>query len=39
LLKKHFVTHKVATPCHPQTDGQVEVSNHEIKITLERIHL
>ncbi|KAG9458346.1 hypothetical protein H6P81_002854 [Aristolochia fimbriata] len=32
LLKKYGVTHKVATPYHAQTSGQVEVSNREIKI-------
>ena len=31
LLKKYGVTHKVANPYHPQTSGQVEVSNREIK--------
>ena len=31
LFKKYGVTHKVATPYHPQTSGQVEVSNREIK--------
>ncbi|KAJ1701516.1 hypothetical protein LUZ63_001295 [Rhynchospora breviuscula] len=36
LLKKHGVTHKVATPYHPQTSGQVEVSNREIKSILEK---
>ncbi|CAN6723514.1 unnamed protein product [Malus baccata var. baccata] len=35
LLKKYGVTHKVATPYHPQTSGQVEVSNREIKQILE----
>ncbi|CAN6547391.1 unnamed protein product [Malus baccata var. baccata] len=30
LLKKYGVTHKVATPYHPQTSGQAEVSNREI---------
>ena len=36
LLKKYSVTHKVATPYHPQTSGQVEVSNREIKRILEK---
>lgn len=27
LLKKHGVKRKVATPYHPQTSGQVEISN------------
>jgi transposase InsO family protein len=31
LMKKYFITHKVATPYHPQISGQVEVSNREIK--------
>jgi transposase InsO family protein len=31
LMKKYFITHKVATPYHPQTSRQVEVSNREIK--------
>ncbi|XP_049394674.1 uncharacterized protein LOC125858960 [Solanum stenotomum] len=30
-LSKYGVKHKVATPYHPQTSGQVEVSNREIK--------
>ena len=37
LLKKYGVTHKVATPYHPQTSGQVEVSNQEIKWNLKKI--
>ncbi|CAM8959885.1 unnamed protein product [Rhodiola kirilowii] len=27
LLRKYGVTHKVATPYHPPTSGQVEISN------------
>jgi len=27
VLKKYNIRHKVATPYHPQTSGQVEVSN------------
>ncbi|XP_010507119.1 PREDICTED: uncharacterized protein LOC104783696 [Camelina sativa] len=36
LLRKHGVTHKVATPYHPQTSGQVEISNRKIKSILEK---
>ncbi|XP_073120701.1 uncharacterized protein [Henckelia pumila] len=36
LLAKYGVKHKVATPYHPQTSGQVEVSNREIKRILEK---
>ncbi|XP_073152066.1 uncharacterized protein [Henckelia pumila] len=31
LLKKYGVYHRVATAYHPQTNGQAEVSNREIK--------
>ncbi|GKV35161.1 hypothetical protein SLEP1_g43465 [Rubroshorea leprosula] len=37
LLAKYGVTHKIATPYHPQTSGQVEVSNKELKRILEKI--
>ena len=36
LMKKYRITHKVATPYHPKTSGQVEVSNREIKRILEK---
>ncbi|CAN6725445.1 unnamed protein product [Malus baccata var. baccata] len=36
LLKRYHVTHKVSTPYHPQTNGQAEVSNREIKQILEK---
>ncbi|XP_059288159.1 uncharacterized protein LOC132041464 [Lycium ferocissimum] len=34
LMEKYRVKHRVATPYHPQTSGQVEVSNREIKSIL-----
>ncbi|KAI5323801.1 hypothetical protein L3X38_032873 [Prunus dulcis] len=37
LLRKYNVTHKVSTPYHPQTSGQAEVSNREVKQILEKI--
>uniref|UniRef100_A0A0D3BI95 Integrase catalytic domain-containing protein n=1 Tax=Brassica oleracea var. oleracea TaxID=109376 RepID=A0A0D3BI95_BRAOL len=36
LLKKNGVRHKVATAYYPQTSGQVEVSNREIKRNLQK---
>ena len=36
LLRKYLVTHKVATLYHPQSSGQVELSNREIKFILEK---
>nr|GFA48781.1 reverse transcriptase domain-containing protein [Tanacetum cinerariifolium] len=36
VLLKYGVTHHLATAYHPQTSGQVEVSNHGLKIILER---
>ncbi|CAN6580925.1 unnamed protein product [Malus baccata var. baccata] len=36
LLRKYSVTHKVSTPYHPQTNGQAEVSNREVKQILKK---
>ncbi|KAK8691200.1 hypothetical protein V6N13_074718 [Hibiscus sabdariffa] len=36
-MKKHGVTHRIATSYHPQSNGQAEVSNREIKTILEKI--
>ena len=36
LLKNYGVFHKIATPHHPQTSGQVELSNQELKSILEK---
>ncbi|CAN6540810.1 unnamed protein product [Malus baccata var. baccata] len=35
LMVKYNINHHVATPYHPQTSGQVEISNREIKKILE----
>ena len=37
LLAKYGVKHKVATPYHPQTSGQVELANREIKSILMKV--
>ncbi|XP_075077296.1 uncharacterized protein LOC142164031 [Nicotiana tabacum] len=39
LLEKYGVKHKVSTPYHPQSSGQVEVSNWEIKSILAKTAL
>ena len=37
LLSKYGVKYKVATPYHPQTSGQVELANREIKTILMKV--
>nr|CAN76217.1 hypothetical protein VITISV_033653 [Vitis vinifera] len=37
LLTKYGVKHKVATPYHPQTSGQVDLTNREIKNILMKV--
>ena len=37
LLRKYGVFHRVVTPYHPQSNGQTEVSNREIKCILEKM--
>nr|GEW87230.1 reverse transcriptase domain-containing protein [Tanacetum cinerariifolium] len=36
VMQKFGVTHRLATPYHPQTSGQVEVSNRGLKHIIER---
>ncbi|XP_058745883.1 uncharacterized protein LOC131618732 [Vicia villosa] len=36
LLQKYNVKHRITTPYHPQTSGQVEVSNRQLKQILEK---
>ncbi|RDY13914.1 gag-pol, partial [Mucuna pruriens] len=37
LLQKYGVEHRIATAYHPQTNGQAEVFNREIKKTLQKM--
>ncbi|KAL0317323.1 UNVERIFIED_CONTAM: Transposon Ty3-I Gag-Pol polyprotein [Sesamum angustifolium] len=37
LLKKYNITHRISTAYHPQTNGQAEISNCEIKSILEKV--
>ncbi|KAI3690179.1 hypothetical protein L2E82_48154 [Cichorium intybus] len=36
VLKKYGVTHRISTAYHPQTNGQAEVTNRQIKQILEK---
>ena len=35
-MQKYAITHKLSTPYDPQTSGQVEISNRQIKLILEK---
>src|SRR3954471_12136822 len=36
-LAKYDVNHRIASPYHPQTSGQVDLTNREIKLILQKI--
>ena len=36
MLAKYDVNHRIASPYHPQSSGQVELSNREIKVILQK---
>ena len=36
VLEHYGIKHKVRTPYHPQTNGQFDVSNRELKEILEK---
>ena len=36
LMRKYSINHKFFTSYHPQTNGQVEVTNRQIKLNLEK---
>ncbi|XP_042380510.1 uncharacterized protein LOC121972968 [Zingiber officinale] len=36
MLSRYGVSHRISTPYHPQTNGQAEVSNREVKSILEK---
>ena len=36
MLAKYDVNHRIASPYHPQSSGQVELSNREIKLILQK---
>ena len=37
MLAKYDVNHRIASPYHPQSSGQVELSNRELKLILQKI--
>ena len=36
MLAKYDVNHRIASPYHPQSSGQIELGNREIKLILQK---
>ena len=36
MLAKYDVNHRIVSPYHPQSSGQVELSNRELKLILQK---
>ena len=36
MLAKYDVNHRIASPYHPQSSGQLELSNRELKLILQK---
>ena len=36
MLAKYDVNHRIASPYHPHSSGQVELSNRELKLILQK---
>ena len=36
MLAKYDVNHRIASPYHPQSSGQIEMSNREVKLILKK---
>ena len=39
MLAKYDVNHRIASPYHPQSSGQVELSNRELKLICKRLSI
>ena len=37
MLAKYDINHRIASPYHPQSSGQVELSNRKIKLILKKL--